>query len=251
LFGGLAAFGTDQEFMQRLLALDSREKGQKAMLWSIPCSLGVLFLYLAVGTGLFVFYSQNPGLVPPKAEPDKVYVYFISQIMPMLLRGLVLSAVFMASIHSPLLSLSSSFVADFYRPLARPAEQDWHYLIVAKFCVVFFGLALGGIAYAFGSFHRGLWLALKIGGVTYGPLLGVFLLGLLTKRRADFANVAAMIGMAGVDFALLVLSERGIVPVDWNWLVILGTLGTAGISWVLGPVLDLDRQVSKNSSGGC
>ena len=66
-----------------------------------------------------------------------------------------------------------------------------------------------------------------LAGVTFGSLLGVFLLGLLTTRRVkDGANVAAMIVMALVNLALLVLSEMKVLAFGWSWLVVLGTVGT-------------------------
>ena len=70
-------------------------------------------------------------------------------------------------------------------------------------------------------------IVFKVAGVTFGSLLGVFLLGLLTTRRVkDGANVAAMIVMALVNLALLVLSEMKVLAFGWSWLVVLGTVGT-------------------------
>jgi len=72
-----------------------------------------------------------------------------------------------------------------------------------------------------------LWVVFKVAGVTFGSLLGVFLLGLLTTRRvADGANVAAMIVMALMNLTLLVLSEMKVLTFGWSWLVVLGTIGT-------------------------
>jgi hypothetical protein len=93
---------------------------------------------------------------------------------------------------------------------------------------------LGALAYAFSFFDGILWLAFKIAGVTFGSLLGVFLLGLLTRRRiADGANVAAMITMALVNLILLALAETAVLPLAWSWLVILGTAGTILLSLAL------------------
>jgi Na+/proline symporter len=144
-----------------------------------------------------------------------------------MLRGLMLSAIVLASIDSPLGSLAASFVTDIYRPLIVRGRPEAHYLGVSRVCVVAFGVILGLIAYAFSSYDGILWLAFKIAGVTFGSLLGVFLLGLLTRRHVgDAANVAAMITMALVNLALLVLSEYQILIFAWSWLVILGTAGT-------------------------
>jgi Na+/proline symporter len=125
-------------------------------------------------------------------------------------------------------------VTDIYRPLLARDRSERHYLFVGRVSVIVFGLVLGVIAYAFSFFDGILWLAFKIAGVTFGSLLGVFLLGLLTRRRvADGANVAAMITMALVNLTLLVLSEMKILVFAWSWLVILGTVGTMLIALAL------------------
>jgi len=139
----------------------------------------------------------------------------------------MLSAIVLASIDSPLGSLSASFVTDIYRPLMARNRSEQHYLVVSRLAVVGFGVVLGVLAYAFSFFDRILWLAFKIAGVTFGSLLGVFLLGLLTRRPvSDWANVVAMVTMAALNLGLLVLSETKVLPFAWSWLVILGTAGT-------------------------
>ena len=137
----------------------------------------------------------------------------------------------LASIDSPLGSLSASFVTDIYRPLLVRGRGERHYLLVSRVSVVVFGLVLGAIAHAFSAFDKILWLAFKIAGVTFGSLLGVFLLGLLSRRRvADWANVLAMVLMALANLALLVLSETKVLEFAWSWLVILGTAGTMALA---------------------
>jgi Na+/proline symporter len=139
----------------------------------------------------------------------------------------MLSAIVVASIDSPLGSLAASFVTDIYRPLLARSRSERHYLFVSRVCVVVFGVVLAVIAFAFSFFSQILWLAFKIAGVTFGSLLGVFLLGLLTTRPvADRANVVAMIAMALVNLVLLTLSETKVLVFAWSWLVILGTIGT-------------------------
>jgi Na+/proline symporter len=147
--------------------------------------------------------------------------------MPAVLRGLMLSAIVLASIDSPLGSLSASFVTDIYRPLLVRRRSERHYLLVSRLSVAVFGLILGVLAHAFSAVSQILWLAFKIAGVTFGSLLGVFLLGLLSRRAVrDWANVVAMLVMAMANLVLLILSERGVLPLAWSWLVILGTAGT-------------------------
>jgi SSS family transporter len=225
LVGSMAAFGTDHDLMQRLLTVETRRASQRTLSLTPLGTLVTLVIYLGLGSALYTFYAQHPGL--PVSRPDEILPHFVQQVMPAVLRGLMLSAIVLASIDSPLGSLAASFVTDIYRPLLARGREERHYLRVSRVSVVVFGLILGSLAHAFSAFDQILWLAFKIAGVTFGSLLGVFLLGLLTRRRvADSANVAAMVVMALVNLVLLVLSETKVLAFAWSWLVILGTAGT-------------------------
>src|SRR5712691_11354281 len=239
--GSMAAFGTDHDLMQRLLTVETRGESQRTLALTPIGTLVTLLLYLAIGAGLFTFYAQHPVVLP---RPDEIFPFFIRTAMPEILRGVMLTAIVLASIDSPLGSLSASFVADIYRPLLVPGRSDRHYLWVSRAAVVAFGLVLAGLAWGFSFFDKILWLAFKIAGVTFGSLLGVFLLGLMTRLRANRANVAAMVIMAVVNLALLVMGETGVVPMGWSWLVILGTAGTMALSPLLAPLLDRGRQTA-------
>jgi SSS family transporter len=232
LVGSMAAFGTDHDLMQRLLTVETRRRSQLTLSLTPIGTLLTLVIYLGLGAALYAFYTQHPAL--PVSRPDEILPHFVQQTMPALLRGLMLSAIVLASIDSPLGSLSASFVTDIYRPLLVPGRSERHYLLVSRLAVVVFGLVLGVIAYAFSTFNQILWLAFKIAGVTFGSLLGVFLLGLVTTRPVkDWANVTAMIVMAAVNLTLLVLSETGVLGFAWSWLVIIGTAGTMVLALVL------------------
>jgi solute:Na+ symporter, SSS family len=232
-FGSMAAFGTDQETMQRLLTVATRRASQKTMLLTPIGSLLVMLIFLSVGACLYAFYAQHPGM-PLPAELDKIFPHFIGQAMPPWMRGLMLAAIVLASIDSPLGSLTSSFITDIYRPVLFKSGTERHYLLISRVAVVAFGIILAFIAYFFSHFEKFLWLAFKIGGVTYGSLLGVFLLGLLTTRRCNRINVAAMTVSALAMLALLILSEKNIVPLGWTWLLLLGTFLTFVSGWLFG-----------------
>jgi SSS family solute:Na+ symporter len=233
LFGSMAAFGTDQEIMQRLLTVETRRESQKTMLLTPIGSFLVMFIFLFVGACLYTYYVQHPGL-PLPAKLDKIFPHFIEQTMPPVMRGLMLAAIVMASIDSPLGSLTSSFVTDIYRPVLVKSATERHYLFVSRVCVIIFGIILGFVAYFFSYFERFLWLAFKIGGVTYGSLLGVFLLGLLTTRRCNRVNVVAMSLSALAMLVLLILSEKNIFPLGWTWLLLIGTFLTFATGWLFG-----------------
>lgn len=233
VFGSMAAFGTDQELMQRLLTLETRRESQKTLIYTIFTSFPLTWMFLGLGTLLFVFYQQNAGL-PLPANADKILSHFTVHVLPAGLKGLVLTAVVMASIDSPLSSLSSSFITDIYRPLIKKDAGERHYLLASRVSVLCFGLLLAVIAWlcSAGS-GRMLWLAFKINGVTAGSLLGVFLLGLMTKRAVNRGNVAAMCASAVLAAVLLYLSEMGMARVGWSWIVVIGTVSTFTLGWLL------------------
>jgi len=236
-FGSMAAFGTDQELMSRLLTVETRPKSQKAMVMTPIASGIVLLIYLAVGTSLYSFYSTHPSL-PLPAKLDKIFPHFIGNSMPVLLRGLLLGMIGLASMDTPLASLTTSFVTDIYKPLIHPQDSEAYYLRISRVCVGVFAVFLALIAYGFSFYQKFLWLAFKIGGVTFGSLLGVFLLGFLTKRPSNRANILGMTLMAVVNAILLVLSEMGKIPLGWTWLLLIGTAGTFAIGYFLGPRMD-------------
>ena len=143
----------------------------------------------------------------------------------------------MASVDSPLSSLSSSFITDIYRPLIRKGASEKHYLLVSRASVVCFGLILAGIAVACAPVENILWFAFKILSVTGGPMLGAFLLGLLTKRKSNLANIPAMLISAAVCLVLLLLIKYEKIDLGWTWLIVIGTVLTFGLSYALGSIM--------------
>lgn len=233
-FVGLAVFGTDQELMQRLLTVKTRKSSQNAIISTIIAGLPILCLYLGIGTLLYVFYAQNPGLARPE-QTKEVFSHFILNYLPAGLRGLMLSAIILASIDSPLSSLSSSFVTDIYRPLIKKTASESHYLVVSRIGVIVFGLILAGLAFACQPVKNVLWFAFEIISVTGGATLGIFLLGVLTRRKSNLGNIAAMMSSTACMTALLLLSHAGWINLAWSWLIVIGT----GLTVILGYLFSL------------
>jgi len=235
-FIGLVSFGTDQEMVQRLLTVETRKSSQKTIISTIFTVLPVYWLYLLVGTMLYVFYQQNSSLVLPQ-ELKEILPHFARNVLPTGLKGLVLGAIFMASIDSPLSSLTSSFVTDIYRPLIRKHASEKHYLLISRISVVGFGLVLAGIAAACAPVKNILWFAFQILSLTGGPMLGIFLLGLLTRRKGNYANIPAMLISTGVCVVMLLLIKKEILNLGWSWLIVIGTGITFVLGYLLGPAM--------------
>jgi SSS family transporter len=231
-FTGLVSFGADQEMVQRLLTVETRRSSQKTIVTTIVTALPVYWLYLLIGTLLYVFYARHPELPLPQ-EAKGIFPHFARTILPAGIKGLVLGAVIMASIDSPLSSLSSSFVSDIYRRLIRRNATEKHYLLVSRIAVVSFGLVLAAIAAACSPVESLVDFAFQIFALPGGPMLGVFLLGLLTQRQANRTNVPAMLISTAVCTVLLVLIWMGVLHLGWTWLIVVGTTITMILGYVL------------------
>ncbi len=241
---GVCVFGTDQEMMQRMLTVESCKKSQRAMLATIVAALPITCVYMALGTLLFVFYQQHSDL-PLPAKTDDILPHFAVYSLPMGLKGLILAAIVLASIDSPLSSLSSSFVTDIYRPLIRKGESEKHYLWVSRLGIIAFGLVLAAMAYACRNLDGVLWFAFKIFAATGGSMLGVFLLGIFTRKRRNRTNVVVMIATSIVMTVLFILSEKGDIKIGWTWLIAIGTAATFILSYIT-PKNLFDRQLSSD-----
>ncbi len=234
-FIGLAVFGTDQELVQRLLTVETRKKSQMTIFMTIILGLPVLCIYLAIGTGLYLFFRQHPDVAGP-AQAKEVVSHFIANYLPAGLKGLLLSAIILASIDSPLSSLSSSFVSDIYRTIIRKGAAERHYLFVSRIAIIVFGLILAMIALACAPIKNILWFAFEIFSITGGATLGVFLLGILTKTKANYANVIAMITSTIAMTALLLLKKYDRIDLAWSWLIVLGTITTMLLGFILSSI---------------
>ena len=118
---------------------------QRTLISTLVTVIPLSCLYLAIGTLLFVFYQQHPQ-VAASAEAKAVLPHFVAFSLPVGLKGLMLTAIILASIDSPLSSLCSSFVTDIYRPLIRRRASERHYLLVSRVGIVAFGVVLALIA---------------------------------------------------------------------------------------------------------
>jgi Na+/proline symporter len=112
--GSMAAFGTDHDLMQRLLTVETRGRSQLTLALTPLGTLLTLAIYLGLGAALYTFYAQHPDL--PVSRADEILPHYVQQVMPPVLRGLMLSAIVLASIRG--YSLATSKKTRCQRPWA-------------------------------------------------------------------------------------------------------------------------------------
>jgi SSS family transporter len=220
-----ASHGTDQLIVQRLLAARNQKQSVMALLSSGVAILFQFGLFLVVGVMLWAYYRVPSATF---GKPDRIYPTFIVSRMPHGISGLLIAAILaaaMSNLSAALNALSSSSIMDFYLRF-RPLADEPTKMRLSRRATFLWALLLFAIAVL--SLHkvgRVIEAGLQIASVAYGALLGVFLLGVLTRRANQRG---AMIGMLFGLVAELYLWRGTMVP--WTWWVMIGT----GVTFAVG-----------------
>ena len=234
-----ASHGTDQLFVQRLLAARGQKQSAMALVSSGVAILFQFALFLTVGVMLWAFYrvpSANFG------KPDRIYPTFIVTQMPHGISGLLIAAVLaaaMSNLSAALNSLSSSTIMDFFLRF-RPQTDERKKILLSRVATFFWAMVLFGLAVlALQKVGRVVEVGLQIASVAYGALLGVFLLGVLTKRANQRG---AMVGML-FGFSMELYLWRMQVP--WTWWVMIGTMVTFAVGYAASSLMRSGVQLGK------
>ncbi len=203
----LATHGTDQDMVQRMLTCPDARRGGMSLIASALLMLPMTVVFLAVGSLLYFYHSLVPAAKPPGVtNPDDYFLLFIAREIPPGLAGLVLAGLFAAAVssHTSVLNaLASTSIADFYRPHLRPGATERHYLLASRAFTAAWGIVLVLVASAFiGSAKNVLDLALGTLTYFYGSLLGVFILGIFTRRGSSASATAGMLAAVPVVLIL-------------------------------------------------
>ncbi|MEQ1883957.1 MAG: sodium:solute symporter [Bryobacteraceae bacterium] len=231
-----ASHGTEQLLVQRLLAAKDLRQSRAALLASWVVIFVQFTLFLAVGTCLFVLYKES-GITPPSVA-DRLYPTYVWQQLPVGIAGLVMAAILAASmsnLSAALNALASTTVLDLWKPLATQRSRQIEesvWLSYARWATVAWGAILFGIAMLARQWGSVLQAGLSIASVVYGSLLGVFLLGLLTKRVQERAAMTGMV--AGL---VVMLYIRFATHIPFTWWVLIGSAITFGAGLLSSVVL--------------
>ncbi|MBZ5634008.1 MAG: sodium:solute symporter [Acidobacteriia bacterium] len=227
-----ASHGTEQLLVQRLLAAKDERQSRAALLSSWVVIFVQFTLFLIVGVCLFTLYKDHGWTAP--AVTDSIYPRFIWEKLPAGLSGLLIAAILaaaMSNLSAALNSLASTTVMDFLRPFGGgESGNESLWLKRARLATIAWGVILAGVALLARNWGGVLQAGLTIASIIYGSLLGVFLLGLLTRRVGE---IAAMCGM--VAGLALMLYVRFATPIAFTWYVVIGT----AMTFVTGLVMSL------------
>jgi Na+/proline symporter len=248
----VAAFGTDQDMVQRLLTAETYRKSRRSLITAAVMDLPIFATFTFIGILLIAYYRKDPTYKP--ASTTNVFASYIIHVLPVGLRGLVLAGVFataMGSLSAALNALATSATNDWYIPyFARERDERHHVAAARAFTAVFAILMIliaGVFAYAVVTDPtvRIIPVVLGIASFILGPMLGVFWLGMFTRRRgSDAGNAIAIacgllttvvLGGLHVDLANLVAGPNVYALPTWlpkvafTWFALIGAVVTFAV----------------------
>ena len=251
-FANIAAFGTDQDMVQRMLTAETAQKSRRSLIAASFIDVPIAMGFALIGVLLVAYYKVHPAF-KPAANPD-VFASYILNVLPIGIRGLVLAGVFataMGSLSAALNALATSATNDWYIPYFAKGKTEKHHVLAARVLTVIFAFLMVAVACIFAYVKvkdpevRIIPVVLGIAGLFLGPMSGVFLAGMLTKTRGtDAGNVLAVTcGLIGIlvlsgecfDLLNMCISSHYLPPhwmptVNWPWFTAIGSLITFGIA---------------------
>lgn len=245
-FVTMSTHGIDQDTVQRMLTAKNRRQSAFATILSGIIDLPIVSAFIFIGVLLNAYYQAFPNANLP-VETREVFPFFIMNEMPAGMRGLVTAGILataMGSLSTALNALATSLSRDFILPRLGPNATQASQVSVLRWSTVLFAvlIIIVGIITAWFMAHNPkveiLPLVLGILGFTFGSLLGVFLVAVLTRTRgSDTGNLIAMTcGIVAVLLLSNVLNFQGKLGItnpfvlSFPWRITCGTLVTVAIA---------------------
>lgn len=210
LFINLNNFGIDQSYVQRYITARDDGAAKRSLWFGGLTYVPLAALFFFIGTALFAFYVARPGALPPDvaAKGDKVFPYFIAHELPAGMTGLVIAALSAAAMNGfGLNTVATITLCDLYERYVSPGASPRQRMRVLYASTIAWGALATGAALAMMRVKSALDSWWEMAGIFSGGMLGLFLLGRLSKRAGNAAAAAGV--AAGVAVILwMTLSTR-------------------------------------------
>ncbi|HEX8040419.1 MAG TPA: sodium:solute symporter, partial [Chryseosolibacter sp.] len=243
--------GIDQNYVQRYHTAKNEKQAARSVwlcvYWYVPVSLVFFF----IGTALYAYFAQHPELIAtvksqvaadkgvdvgslqPADYGDRVLPYFMVTKVPAGLLGLIIAAILsaaMSTISSGMNASATVFLKDIYQRYINPDVSPRRQLIVLYVSTTLAGLmaiAVGVLMIGVKSLLDIWW---ELAGIFAGGMLGLFLLGIISRSTG---NTAAKIATAGGILVILWMTFSHLIPNEYsrwrnylhvNMVIVVGTL---------------------------
>ncbi|HEY2882285.1 MAG TPA: sodium:solute symporter [Pirellulales bacterium] len=215
----LGNFGIDQSYVQRYVTTRD-EKGAKQSVWIASLLyVPVSAIFFFIGTALWALYMARPefisGSIDVSKRPDDVFPFFIAHNLPIGMSGLVVAAIFAASMDSSLSSMATLSLCDIYKRYFRPEASEKESMFVLHVSTILWGVLCTAAALAMIQVRNVLDVWWNFAGIFSGGMLGLFLLGLISRRANNaIAAVAVVVGVLVILW--MSISPTKAWPESWS-----------------------------------
>ncbi|MCF6184908.1 MAG: sodium:solute symporter [Bacteroidales bacterium] len=178
--------GLDQDMMQKNLTCRNIKDAKKNMFWFSITLVPVNLIFLSLGVLLYYYAAQTGILLPVKS--DDVFPFLALNNLSVF-AGIVfllgITAAAFSSADSALTALTTSFSVDFLN--LKVDEDNKNINKIKRLVHIGFSLLLFGVIILFKALNNESVVSdvFKVAGYTYGPILGLFAFGLLSKRKVN------------------------------------------------------------------
>lgn len=185
IFIAIVMTGIDQDMMQKNLSLKNIREARKNFLTFSITSIPVCFIFMCLGV-LFYIYMQQKG-IPIPARTDSIYPLLATHYLPaatglFFMLGVIAAA--FSSANSALVAMTTSFTVDIYGIAGKTEKEQKK---IRFYTHIANALILALVMIAFHAFNNEsvIYAIFKFAGYTYGPLLGLFFVGILMKVQVQ------------------------------------------------------------------
>ncbi|MEO0951239.1 MAG: sodium transporter, partial [Pseudomonadota bacterium] len=247
LFGGFVLYasyyGCDQTQAQRIISAKNLKDTRVLLFANGILRFPLVLLYCFAGLIVGVAVMGDPDLAAkiPADKPDYMMPIFIVEHLPHGVIGLLLVAIMaaaMSSLSSAVNSLAAVTMEDLSVLGFRP-ETERKQVVLARGVSVFWGVAILIMSLFAGAIAPTVIEAInKVGSALYGPILAVFLMGMLTRR---VNGIGASVGLlVGMGFNLYLWKSQP--QIFWMWWNFIGLVLTTVVAFVLSAFAKAEAQ---------
>jgi solute:Na+ symporter, SSS family len=251
LFVGLTnwmtEYSSNQNVIQKYVATKNPKEATQAIWICCLCSVPTWAFFMLIGTSLYVYFKLNPdpnalAMLDGTAKADSIVPYFVIQKMPIGISGLVIAGVLsaaMSSLSSSINAISAVSIVDIYKRHLAKNQSDKHYMYAARFVSLVASVLMLAFAmmllYATDKTLQD--TGAKMTAILGGGLLGLYLLGFLTKRGDGRALFFAIVATLAFSLWLALVELKVIAPIvrfETYYGIIIGNFIMFAVAYALG-----------------
>ncbi len=204
----------DQPMIQRIFSAPLKEVRRVNATFTI-CGIIIGILVNVMGIAIFAYFRAHPEMLDPHSQNDQIVPIFVTQAMPIGLPGLVIAAIFaaaMSTVASSMNSVATIFTEDFFVRM-RPQSTDRQRLLSLKLTSYAVGVigTVMALVLAAQDLKSMMVVWAQISALVGGGIVGVFSLGMFTRRANGFGAICGT-----VLSVLITIAIKLWTPLHWG-----------------------------------